>query len=135
MSMMFRPPTVTTEPIGWAQVFGFRQDGDAFFGRVRSAQLASLNRFVPFNVALMSVNVLALLYTLRTIADFAFLTRWGLVMGGLALLWSARFLRVQQRGIAEAVTATTVLDDHCRSRRLRRLLGGDGAASAAAGRW
>jgi diguanylate cyclase (GGDEF)-like protein/PAS domain S-box-containing protein len=103
MSMMFRPPTVSTRPISWDQVFGFRQGGEAFFARVRAAQLASLNRFVPFNVALMTVNVVALLYTLRAIADFGFLMRWGAVMGGLALLWSARFLAVRRRGMAEAV--------------------------------
>jgi hypothetical protein len=62
MSIMFRPPTVSSRPIGWVQVFGFRQGGEAFFARVRAAQLASLNRFLPFNVALMTVNVVALLY-------------------------------------------------------------------------
>ena len=106
MSIMFRPPTASIEPIGWAQVFGFRHGNDAFFARVRSAQLASLNRFVPFNVTLMLINVVVLLYTLRTLADFTFLMRWGAVMGGLALLWSARFWRVKQRGIADAVPPT-----------------------------
>lgn len=103
MSILFRPATIDTIPVGWVQVFGFRQDGDAFFARVRAAQLATLYRFVPFNVTLMSINVLVLLWTLRAIADFAFLLRWGVVMGGLALLWSLHFLRIRQRGVADAV--------------------------------
>ena len=103
MSMIFRPPTTVIAPISWAQVFGFCQDGDAFFSRVRAAQLAALHRFVPFNVTLMSINVLVLLWTLRAIADFTFLVRWGVVMSGLALLWSLHFLRIRQRGVANAV--------------------------------
>ena len=86
MSMMFRPPKMVITPISWAQVFGFGQNDNAFFARVRAAQLAALYRFVPFNVTLMSINVLVSLSTLRAIADFAFLLRWGVVMGGLALL-------------------------------------------------
>ena len=103
MSMMFRPPKMVITPISWAQVFGFGQNDNAFFARVRAAQLAALYRFVPFNVTLMSINVLVLLSTLRAIADFAFLLRWGVVMGGLALLWSLHFLRIRRRGMADSV--------------------------------
>lgn len=103
MSTMFQPPKPMITPIGWAQVCGFGQDDDAFFARVRAAQLTALYRFVPFNVTLMTVNVLVLLATLQAITDFAFLLRWGVVMGGLALLWSLHFLRIRQRGVADAV--------------------------------
>jgi PAS domain S-box-containing protein len=100
MSAMFRPPIAETTAIGWRQVFGFGHGDDAFFARVRAAQLAALNRYVPFNVTLMTINIAALVYTLRDIAEFDFLMRWGAVMGGLALLWILRFRQVRQRGEA-----------------------------------
>ena len=76
MSVMFRPP-VTSAPLGWRQVLGFGQGRDAIYGRIRAAQLQALNRYVPFNVALLTTNVVALLYTLRGIAAPGFLIGWG----------------------------------------------------------
>ncbi len=107
MSVMFKPPTIVTAPIGWWQVFGFAQGHDPFFARARAAQLQALNRYVPFNTALMALNVTALLVTLDGIADPGFLISWGLVMAGLALLWTLRFLRIRQRG--EATEASPAL--------------------------
>ncbi len=100
MSVMFRPPIAVTTAIGWRQVFGFGQGEDPFFARVRAAQLQALNRYVPFNVTLMTINVAALVWSLRDIAQFDFLLRWGAVMGGLALLWTLRFREVARRGEA-----------------------------------
>ena len=100
MSAMFRPPIVVTSALGWLQVFGFAQRADPFFARVRAAQLASLNRYVPFNVALMTINIAAMIWTLRDIAQFGFVMRWGMVMGALALLWTVRFGKVRRRGEA-----------------------------------
>ena len=103
MSAMFRPPIAVTMAIGWRQVFGFGQGRDPFFAQVRAAQLQALNRYVPFNVTLMSVNIAALVWWLRDIAQFDFLLRWGAVMGGLALLWILRFRDVARRGqVSEA---------------------------------
>ena len=101
MSMMFKPPIAASPAIGWPQVLGIRQSDEAFFARVRAAQLHALNRFVPFNVALMTINIAAMVYTLRAIADFDFLAPWGAAMGGLAVLWSVRFVHVRNRGEAE----------------------------------
>ena len=107
MSVMFKPPTIASTAIGWRQVFGFDQGNDPFFARARAAQLQALNRYVPFNTALMALNVAALLATLDGIADPGFLAGWGLVMAGLALLWTLRFLRIRQRG--EATEASPAL--------------------------
>ena len=106
MSAMFRPPIAITTAIGWRQVFGFGQGDDLFFARVRAAQLAALNRYVPFNVALITINIAALVWALRAIAQFDFLVGWGVVMGGLALLWLLRFHEVRRRGEASQVTTT-----------------------------
>jgi diguanylate cyclase (GGDEF)-like protein/PAS domain S-box-containing protein len=105
MSIMFRPPVIPAEPVGWVNVLGFRQHNDAFFARVRAAQLAALDRFLPFNVTLLTANVVALLYTLRAIADPGFLLSWAAAMGGLALLWSLRTLTVRRRGSQDNISA------------------------------
>ncbi|MBC7506916.1 MAG: diguanylate cyclase, partial [Sandarakinorhabdus sp.] len=106
MSVMFRPPVAATTTVGWWQVFGFRQGDDAFFARARAAQLQALNRYVPFNVGLMTLNVAALLFSLDGIADADFLVGWGLVMAGLALLWTLRFIGTRRRGdVTEASAA------------------------------
>ncbi|MFZ4690269.1 MAG: putative bifunctional diguanylate cyclase/phosphodiesterase, partial [Polymorphobacter sp.] len=100
MSVNFRPPVAESPAIGWAQVLGLRQDDAVLFGRVRAAQLQSLNRYVPFNVSLMVINITALVYTLRDLAGGDFLLRWGGMMAVLALLWSLRFVRVRRNGPA-----------------------------------
>ncbi len=104
MSAMFRPPIAISTAIGWPQVFGFGQGRDPFFARVRAAQLAALNRYVPFNVTLMTINIAALVWSLRSIAPFEFLAGWGAIMGGLALLWTIRFRDVRRRGEASEVS-------------------------------
>ncbi len=106
MSVMFRPPAVPSLAITWRQVFGFGQGSDPFFAQVRAAQLQALNRFVPFNVTLMVVNIAALLWSLRRVADEGFLGSWGAVMGGLALLWAARFHGIRRRGAQRTVTTS-----------------------------
>jgi diguanylate cyclase (GGDEF)-like protein/PAS domain S-box-containing protein len=95
---MFKPPMAVSPAVGWRQVLGFGQGRDPFFARVRAAQLHALNRFVPFNVALLVINLAALVYTLRDLASLDFLVCWGVTLCGLALLWSVRFIHIRQRG-------------------------------------
>ncbi len=103
MTAMFRPPIAVTSAIGWPQVFGFRHDGDPFYARVRAAQMAALNRYVPFNVAVMSLNIAALVWTLRDSSDVAFVLAWGAVMGAIAVLWTLRWRAISARGEASEV--------------------------------
>lgn len=105
MSVMFRPPVAAPARVDWWQVFGFRQGHDAFFARARGAQLQALNRYVPFNVGLMILNVGALVFSLDGMADADFLVGWGLVMAGLAILWSLRFATIRRRGAADMASA------------------------------
>jgi diguanylate cyclase (GGDEF)-like protein/PAS domain S-box-containing protein len=105
MSMMFRPPVAASQMIGWKQVFGFGQGEDPFFGRVRAEQMAAMNRYVPFNVTLMMVNVMMLANVLGDHPRRDFLAVWATVLGGLSVLWIARFRRVRVEGRQESATA------------------------------
>ncbi len=107
MSAMFKPPIPAVAAIGWRQVFGFDQADDGFFAQARAAQLQALNRYVPFNAALMIVNIAALLLTLGARAADGFMLGWGAVMAGLVLLWTLRFVAIRRRG--PAITATPAL--------------------------
>ncbi len=100
MSVSFKPPPSVADPIGWRQVFGFGHGNNAFFARARAVQLQALNRYVPFNTALMVVNVAALLLTMHDIVDDSFQIAWGSAMAGLALLWTVRFMQVGRNGAA-----------------------------------
>lgn len=105
MSAMFPPPIAANAAIGWFQVFGFKQGGDLFFAQVRAAQMQALNRYVPYNVLLMTFNVAALVFSLDGTADTNFLLGWGFVMAGLALLWTLRFANTRRRGVIDAASA------------------------------
>lgn len=104
MSMMFRPPVAASQMVGWKQVFGFKQGEDPFFGRVRAAQMAAMNRYVPFNVTLMMVNVLMLAHVLGDHPRRDFLSVWATVLGGLSVLWIARFRRERVEGWQESAS-------------------------------
>ena len=96
MTAMFRPPIAIAAAIGWRQVLGFGQAGGGasdhrFWARVRGNQLAMLNRSVPFNVALMAANLVALVWMLRDVGDAGFIGAWSIVMASLAVLWIVRW--------------------------------------------
>ncbi len=103
MAAMFRPPIAVKTAIGWPQVFGRGQRGDPFFARVRGAQLAAINRYAPFNIVLMTLNIGALLVSY---GDFdPFMICWSGVMATLALVWTVRWLQALRHGEAETATA------------------------------
>jgi diguanylate cyclase (GGDEF)-like protein/PAS domain S-box-containing protein len=104
MTAMFRPPVAVQKHVGAAQLLGFGQGDDPFWAQVRGAQLAALNRYVPFNVALMAVNVLALVIVFDGVGRPRFMAGWLLAMALLAGVWLRRWHR-QRRG-GEAVTAS-----------------------------
>ncbi|WP_416908328.1 MAG: putative bifunctional diguanylate cyclase/phosphodiesterase [Polymorphobacter sp.] len=72
---------------------------------MRAAQLAALNRYVPFNVALMMVNVLMLANVLGDHPRRDFLSVWATVLGGLSVLWIVRFRRTKKQGATEQASA------------------------------
>ncbi len=94
MTAMFRPPIAVTKAIGWAEVFGFRHGDDPFWARVRGAQLSSISRYVPFNVACIAVNITALAFVMVGVGDHVVLATFFLaliVLCGLGLaVWDYR---------------------------------------------
>ncbi len=104
MTAMFRPPSAVAGTIGWPQVFGIGQDKGPFFAGVRAAQLAAVNRYVPFNVALLAVNIIVLVASLRDVAPDSLRAGWGGLMLLLAVLWTARWVRLRRTGVPEAVS-------------------------------
>ncbi len=105
MSVMFRPPSVISSEIGWVQTLGFRQGREAFFARVRAAQMAALNRYVPFNVGLFMLNVLILANVLGGHREAGFMAAWATLLGGLSAVWMVRFAQSRRRGEAGEATA------------------------------
>ncbi|MCU0890788.1 MAG: EAL domain-containing protein [Sandarakinorhabdus sp.] len=93
MTAMLVPPVRQMRDVGWKQVLGLGQGADAFWQQVRGEQIAQLDRNVPFNVFLLSVNLVVLLGAFGAAVPFAALAPWlaGIVI--LSLLWSLRALR------------------------------------------
>ncbi len=104
MTAMFRPPIAVSKYIGWRQVMGFDQADEAFFARVRGAQLAALYRYVPFNVALIGVNFLSVGLSVRDDENLGFLGGWALAMSCLASLWLLRWRDARRYGEPAAAT-------------------------------
>ena len=109
---MFPPPVSSAAPlpvIGWAEVLGFRQQRQpAFFSQVRQVQMETLNRHVPFNVALLACNLAAVLLTFgHRVSPWA-LAPWLGLMGGLTLMWVGRNL-LMRRGRLPARSALRTL--------------------------
>ncbi|WP_439532605.1 putative bifunctional diguanylate cyclase/phosphodiesterase [Polymorphobacter sp.] len=92
MTAMFRPPIPAGQRLGWKQVLGFDQDGADldFYSRVRAAQIASLNRYVPMNIGLLLINVLLLVTLFGDHPRADFLVTWVTVLAGLGAVWMVR---------------------------------------------
>ena len=97
MTVMFRPPIAVARTAGWLQVLGLAQGDDPFFGRVRANQLAVLDRYLPLNLGLMVLNVMALGASMRGHPAFSLLLLWGLVLIGLGGVWLARCLDARRQ--------------------------------------
>jgi diguanylate cyclase (GGDEF)-like protein/PAS domain S-box-containing protein len=108
MSAMFRPPVTASRPIGWRQVLGFDQPatgGEArFWAGLRGQQLAVLNRHAPLAAGLVLLDLVALGVVLRDGGDPVFAVAWGVVIGGLAGLWSLRWVRGRRLPVALEAT-------------------------------
>lgn len=93
MTAMLKPPVQMVRDLGWRQVLGLDQPDDAFWAEVRGQQLTQLARNIPFNLSLLSLNLVAVLANFGTLVGFARLAPWlaGIIL--LVGLWSLRILR------------------------------------------
>ncbi len=83
MTAMLKPPVQMVRDVGWKQVLGLGQAEDGFWGRVRRLQLAQLDRNVPFNVGLLTLNLLLLIAGFGPRVGLAGLAPW---LGGIAFM-------------------------------------------------
>lgn len=104
MTAMFRPPIAPQLSFGWAQVLGMAQGEDPFFGRVRAYQLAVLDRYLPLNLGLVLLNVLALGVLMQGHAAFSLLFLWALVLGAQGFVWLVRYLDKRRQAAAETAS-------------------------------
>ena len=98
MTAMLKPPVQMVRDLGWAQVLGFGQADDQFWAGVRGRQLAELSANIPFNLALLLLNVVPVLAAFGGRVPFAQLAPALAGMAGLALMWSLRAARRRHSG-------------------------------------
>ncbi len=104
MSVNFRPPVAAVPAIGWRQVLGFDQADEPFFARVRAAQLAAVNRNVPFNVGLITLNLFGVIWLLRDVVGAGFIAGWTATIAALVTLRFVHYHRELRRGLADAAS-------------------------------
>ena len=93
MTAMLKPPVQMVRDLGWRQVLGPDQADDGFWAEVRGQQLAQLARNVPFNLSLLTVNLVAVLAVFGRSVPFTGLAPWLCGIAVLAGLWSLRIVR------------------------------------------
>lgn len=93
MTAMLKPPVQMVRDLGWRQVLGLDQADDGFWAEVRGQQLAQLARNVPFNLSLLTVNLVAVLAVFGRSVPFTGLAPWLCGIAVLAGLWSLRIAR------------------------------------------
>lgn len=98
MTAMLKPPVPIARDVGWRQVMGLGQGQDPFWAGVRAEQLAQLRANVPFNLTLLTINLVAVLAIFGHAAAFAALAPWLAGVAGLSLLWSLRVIGARRRG-------------------------------------
>ena len=96
MTAMFKPPVQMVRDLGWKQVLGLDQAETGFWAEVRGRQLGQLNRNVPFNISVLTINLLAMLATFGRTLAFSSLAPWLCGIAALAALWSLRSVRRPQ---------------------------------------
>ncbi|MEI6485581.1 MAG: EAL domain-containing protein [Sphingomonadales bacterium] len=90
---MLRPPVQMVRDLGWRQVMGFGQAESGFWAEVRGRQLEQLSRNVPFNLSVLTVNLVAMLAMFGPSVPFLALAPWLTGIAGLLALWSLRVVR------------------------------------------
>ncbi|WP_313669786.1 PAS domain-containing protein, partial [Sandarakinorhabdus sp.] len=95
MTAMLKPPVQMVRDLGWRQVLGLDQADDGFWAEVRGQQLSQLNRNVPFNIGLLTINLVTVLAAFGDVVAFSALAPWLGGIGGLAVFWTLRAIRLR----------------------------------------
>ncbi|OYZ15506.1 MAG: hypothetical protein B7Y35_05340 [Sphingomonadales bacterium 28-64-96] len=95
MTAMLKPPVQMVRDLGWRQVLGLDQADDGFWAEVRGQQLRQLNRNVPFNIGLLTINLVTVLAAFGDVVAFSALAPWLGGIGGLAVFWTLRAIRLR----------------------------------------
>ncbi len=95
MTAMLKPPVQMVRDLGWRQVLGLDQAHDGFWAEVRGQQLSQLNRNVPFNIGLLTINLVTVLAAFGDVVAFSALAPWLGGIGGLAVFWTLRAIRLR----------------------------------------
>ena len=93
MTAMLKPPVRMVRDVGWKQVLGFGQADAGFWADVRGRQLAQLNQNVPFNVSLLSINLITVLAAFGHAVAFAALAPWLFGIAALSGYWLWRAIK------------------------------------------
>jgi diguanylate cyclase (GGDEF)-like protein len=93
MAMMVKPPALIARDVRWQQVLGLGQAEQGFWADVRGVQLEQLKRHLPFNVALLAVNLIAVMANFGNAVAFSALAPWLAGMAGMCVIWTVRSVR------------------------------------------
>ncbi|MFZ4381348.1 MAG: putative bifunctional diguanylate cyclase/phosphodiesterase [Sandarakinorhabdus sp.] len=93
MAMMGKPPALIARDVGWQQVLGLGREEQGFWADVRGVQLEQLKRHLPFNVALLAVNLIAVMANFGNAVAFSALAPWLTGMAGMCVMWTVRSVR------------------------------------------
>lgn len=103
ISILFRPPIAPSRVVRLHQVLGFGQSSDPFWNNVRAQQLAVLDEHLPFNIGLLSINVVAMLATVGRVSDDASFQMISILVSLLGAVWLGHWL--QRRKSLQQVSA------------------------------
>jgi diguanylate cyclase (GGDEF)-like protein len=100
MTAILVPSVRPLRDLGWRQVLGLAQPDEDFWAAVRGQQLALMAANMPFNLALLAINLLVLLAAFGRAVPFSDLAPWlaGLVV--LSLLWGVQAIGPARRRAA-----------------------------------
>ena len=97
MTAMLVPPLPITRDLGWRQLVGLSQADDAYWAGVRGQQLAQLAGNLPFNLSLLTINLLVVLAAFGDAVAFPALAPWLAGLVGLSLWWGLRAVSLRRR--------------------------------------
>lgn len=104
MSIMFKPPEPSGNPVGTRDLFRFGPVADPFWARVRSSQMRGLARNLVFGATMIFTHIVVVLGTFAHMISRDIILIWLLINIGMFMLWGLRTARARRRAVP--ITAT-----------------------------